>query len=128
MMENGNRIKTNPDPRLFAYALTILDLGTNLHVAYGVSMKSEKDVHREALRTLSITKMDVEGIRLDQYYCPQFTFDDFPESAKVFVLPRNNKTIRGPPAWKELIGRLLDMPMEFMSEYYRRGKSELHLC
>ena len=76
---------------------------------------------------LSITKIDVESIRLDQYYGSQFKLDVFSESAKVFVIPRSNTTIRGPPAWKELIGRLIDTLMEFLSEYYRRENSESQL-
>ena len=124
MRENGNCIKTNPDHRLFVYAFAILDLDTKLYVAYGVSMKSEKDAYREALRMLDITVRDVESIRLDQYYGSQSTLDDFSEVTKVFVIPRSNTTIRGSPAWKELIGRLMDAPMEFLSEYYRRENSE----
>ncbi|MBX8631380.1 MAG: ISNCY family transposase [Thermoplasmata archaeon YP2-bin.285] len=121
---NGNCMETNPDHRLFVYAFAILDLGTNLYVTYGVSMKSEKDAYREALRMLGITVRDVESIRLDQYYGSQSTLDDFSEGTKVFVIPRSNTTIRGSPAWKELIGRLMDAPMEFLSEYYRRENSE----
>ena len=117
MRENGNCIKTNPHHSLFVYAFAILDLGTKLYVAYGVSMKSEKDAYREALRMLEITVRDVESIRLDQYYGSQSTLDDFSEGTKVFIIPRSNTTIRGPPAWKELIGRLMDAPMEFLSEY-----------
>ncbi len=117
MRENGNCIKTNPDHRLFAYAFAILDLDIKLYAAYGVSMKSEKDAYREALRMLEITVRDVESIRLDQYYGSQSTLDDFSEGTKVFIIPRRNTTIRGPPAWKELIGRLIDSPMEFLSEY-----------
>jgi len=124
MRVNGNCIKTNPDHRLFVYAFAILDLGTNLYVAYGVSMKSEKDAYRDALRMLGITVRDAGSIRLDQYYCTQYTLDDFSEGTKVFVIPRSSTTIREPPAWKELIGRLIDSPMEFLSEYYRRENSE----
>ncbi len=51
MRENGNCIKTNPDHRLFVYAFAILDLGTNLYVAYGVSMKSEMSRARLYLYT-----------------------------------------------------------------------------
>jgi len=60
MRENGNCIKTNTDHRLFVYAFAILDPDTDLYAAYGVSMKSEKDAYRDALRMLNITVMDVE--------------------------------------------------------------------
>ena len=127
MRDNGNCIKTNPDRRLFVCAFAILDLETNHYVAYGVSMKSEKDSYRDALRMLSFTVRNVESIRLDQYYGSQFTLDDFSEGTKVFVIPRSNTTIRGSPAWKELIGRLIDSPMDFFREYYRRENSESEL-
>ncbi len=125
MRDNGNCIKTNPDHRLFVYAFAILDLETNLYVAYGVSMKSEKDAYRDALRMLGFTVKDVESIRLDQYYGSQSTLDDFSEGTKVFVIPRSNTTIRGSPAWKELIRRLMESPMDFFREYYRRENSEV---
>ena len=83
---------------------------------YGMSMKSEKDAYHDALGMVGITKIDVESIRLDQYCGSQSTLDDFSESARVFVIPRSNTTIGGPPAWKEFIGRLIDTPMEFLSE------------
>ena len=84
MRVNGNCIKTNPDHRLFVYAFAILDLGTKLYVAYGVSIKPEKDAYREALRMLGITVRDAGSIRLDQYYCTQYTLDDFSEGTKAF--------------------------------------------
>ena len=127
MRENGNCIKTNPDHRLFVYVFAILDLGTNLYVAYGVGMKSEKEAYRDALRMPGFTVTDVESIRLDQYYGSQSTLDDFSEGTRVFIIPRSNTTIRGPPAWKELIGRLMDAPMDFLHEYYRRENSESQL-
>ena len=88
-------------------------------------MKSEKDAYRDALRMLSFTVRDVESIRLDQYYGSQSTLDDFSEGTKVFVIPRSNTTIGGSPAWKELIRRLIDSPMDFFREYYRRENSEV---
>ena len=127
MRENGNCIKTNPDHRLFVYVFAILDLETHLYVAYGVSMKSEKEAYRDALRMLGFTVTDVESIRLDQYYGSQSTPDDFSEGTRVFIIPRSNTTIRGPPAWKELIGRLMATPMDFLHEYYRRENSESQL-
>ena len=83
-------------------------------------MKSEEHAHRDTHSMLDITLTDAGSIRLDQYYCTQYTLDDFSEGTKVFVIPRSNTTIRGSPAWKELIGRLMDAPMEFLSEYHRR--------
>ena len=79
MRENGNCIETNTDHRLFAYAFAILDPDTNPYVAYGVSMKSEKDAYSDALRMLDITLTDAGSIRLDQYYCTRYTLHGISE-------------------------------------------------
>ncbi len=122
--EGGQCMKTNGDSRLFVYAFALLDLDTSLYVAYGVSMKSEKEAYRDALAMLGMTETDVESIRLDQYYGTQSTLDDFGEGTMVYVIPKRNTTIRGPPAWRELIERLISSPMDFLHEYYRRENSE----
>ena len=57
----------------------------------------------------------------------QVTPDDFSEGTKVFAIPRSNTAIRGSPAWKELIGRLMDAPMEFLPECYRMEDLESRL-
>ena len=83
-------------------------------------MKSEEHAQRDTHSMLDITLTDAGSVRLDQYYCTQYTLDGFSEGTKVFIIPRSSTTIRGPPAWRELIGRLMDAPMEFLSEYHRR--------
>ena len=45
----------------------------------------------------------------------------------MFAIPRSNTAIRGSPAWKELIGRLMDAPMEFLPECYRMEDLESRL-
>ena len=55
------------------------------------------------------------------------TLDDFSEGTKVFAIPRSNTAIRGSPASNELIGRLMDAPMEFLPECYRMENPESQL-
>ncbi len=120
MRVNGNCIKTNPDHRLFVYAFAILDLGTNLYVAYGVSMKSEKDAYRDALRMLDITLTDAGSIRLDQYYCTQYTLDDFSEGTKAFhntQKQHNNQGTAGMEETHRQTHRLADgVPFRILQE------------
>ena len=51
--------------KLFAYMFAKMDLKTRMYIAYGSSMKSEKDAFDRAMMMLS--HMDIDTARLDRY-------------------------------------------------------------
>jgi transposase len=54
--------------KLFAYMFTLMDLDTRMYIAFGSSMKSEKEAFNRAMRMLRRTDITLKSIRLDKYY------------------------------------------------------------
>ncbi len=65
-----------------------------------------------------------KSIRLDKYYGGPSTTCVFDKNTVVYIIPRDNTTIRGPYVWKEIIKRLMLDPFLFLREYYKRENSE----
>ena len=54
--------------KLFAYMFAIMDLKTRMYIAFGSSIKSEKDAFDRAMMMLSHIDVDIDTARLDRYY------------------------------------------------------------
>ena len=54
--------------RLFAYSFALMDLRSRLYVAFGSSMKSEREAYGRAMDLLSSIEIEMDSIRLDRYY------------------------------------------------------------
>ena len=54
--------------RLFAYSFAIMDLQSRLYIAFGSSMKSEREAYDRAMDLLSTLGLEMDSIRLDRYY------------------------------------------------------------
>ena len=86
---------------MFAYSFRLMDLGTGMYLAWGSSMKSEKDAFEEAMRMLREVDVRLRSVRLDRYYSESMYMDyfDFDEDTKVYVIPKRNATLNG--SWSE---------------------------
>ena len=51
--------------KLFAYMFAIMDLKTRMYIAFGSSIKSEKDAFDRAMMMLSHMDVDIDTARLD---------------------------------------------------------------
>ena len=87
----GNRDKVSKIHRkkLFAYSFAIMDLDTGMYIAFGSSMKSERETYHRAMNLLSSTGIEVDSIRLDRYYSSSSCMDKLGKT-KVFVIPKKN--------------------------------------
>ena len=56
--------------RLFAYSFALMDLKTRMYIAFGSSMKSEREAFDRAMTMLSSLDIEVSSVRLDRYYSP----------------------------------------------------------
>ena len=66
--EKGGRKKAKEHKkRLFAYSFTIMDLETRLYIAFGSSMKSEREAYDRAMDLLSSIGVEMDTIRLVSY-------------------------------------------------------------
>jgi len=109
--------------KAFVYSFKLLDLNSNLYVAYGISFRSEQQAFFKAMAMFQASGLKLESIRLDKYYsCPVY-FKMF-DGTRVFVLPKKNATVKGPWAWKRQMTEFVQNTGEYLEEYYQREHSE----
>ena len=107
-----DRAKENPDhgkdakkskghkKRLFAYSFALMDLQTRLYIAFGSSMKSEREAYDRAMDLLSSIGIGMDSIRLDRYHSSPSYMGKLGDT-KVFVIPKKNATLNGSKKWKD---------------------------
>lgn len=110
--------------KLFTYAFAIMDLETHLYVGYGASSRSEKAAFNNAVTMMQEAGVIARSARLDKYYGSQSTVYAFDKDTVIYIIPKDNTTIKGPYAWKGIIRDLISDPFSFLKEYYRRENSE----
>lgn len=109
--------------KAFVYSFKMLDLESKMYVAYGMSLKSEKEAFDRAMEMLKDIDAKIESIRLDKYYSLPSYVDKF-EDAKVYVIPRKNATLRGSWKWKDAMKDFVDNTLPYLGQYYLRNNSE----
>lgn len=109
--------------REFVYKFALLDLKTFIYIAYGASMKSEKEAFDKAMEMLDSLDITIDSVRLDKYYSYPVYVDRF-EDAKVYVIPKSNSTLKGSQKWKSTLKEFVNDTENYLHEYYRRESSE----
>ena len=71
-----------------------MDLQSRLYIAFGSSMKSEREAYDRAMDLLSTLGLEMDFIRLDRYYSSPSYVDKLGDT-KVFVIPKKNATLNG---------------------------------
>lgn len=114
--------------RGFVYAFNLMDIRSGLYVSYGSGLRSEREAFTKAMNLLKEVRrrlgVEVESARLDKYYSFQSTLNFFPEETVLYILPRSNTTINGPPRWQRIFRRMMSNPTDYIRQYYRRELSE----
>ena len=112
----------------FVYAFNLMDVRSGLYVSYGSGLRSEREAFTKAMHLLEEVRrrlgLKVETARLDKYYSLQSTLSFFPEETVLYILPRSNTTINGPPRWQWVWRRMMSNPTDYLRQYYRRELSE----
>lgn len=116
-------IKDKKGRKLFAYSFKILDIKTWLYVAYGMSLKSEKDAFDKAYLMLSETEVFLGTLRLDKYYSSP-SFVDSLKEVKIYILPKKNASVKGSLKWKKTMEEYVRNTLSYLEEYYKRENSE----
>jgi transposase len=119
--KNGK--ETLKTKKIFAYSFSLMDLDTKMYVGCGVSMKSEKEAYKEAVR-MANSVVCAKSVRLDKYFSDRTILKDFHPDTKIYIIPKSNATIKGPPEWKEILLRFITNIFSYLSEYYKRNNSE----
>ena len=109
--------------RLFAYSFALMDLQSRLYIAFGSSMKSEREAYDRAMDLLSTLGLEMDSIRLDRYYSSPSYMDKLGET-KVFVIPKKNATLNGSQKWKDTMKEFVVDTMSYLEQYHQRSNSE----
>jgi transposase len=122
----GDSSPPNGEPtkkRAFAYSFRLMDLSTKMYLAYGSSMKSEKEAYDRAMRMLSTIDVTLASVRLDRYYSTPGYVDAFGD-ARVFVIPKSNATLNGSWKWKATMKEFVTNTIGYLEQYHQRSNSE----
>jgi len=114
--------------RGFVYSFNLMDIGTGLYVCYGSGLRSERQAFTKAMSMLEEVKAQtgirIKSARLDKHYSLQSTLNFFDEETVLYILPRSNTTINGPPRWQRTFRRMMSDPIGYVREYHKRQLSE----
>jgi len=101
-----------------------MDLSSRMYLAYGSSMKSEREAFDRAMQMLSSVDVTIDTVRLDRYYSTPGYADMFDDATKVFVIPESNSTLSGSWRWKEAMIEFVRNTMAYLEQYHQRSNSE----
>ncbi|MDO9098773.1 MAG: ISNCY family transposase, partial [Candidatus Methanoperedens sp.] len=105
------------------YSFKLMDLESKMYVAFGMSLKSEKEAFDKTMEMLKHIDIEIESVRLDKYYSFSSYVDRFGK-AKVYVIPRKNATLNGSWKWKDTMEEFVNDTMTYLRQYYLRNNSE----
>ena len=109
--------------KIFVYSFNLLDLDSKMYVAYGTSLKSEKQAFDKAMNMLKCMDIEIKSVRLDKYYSSSSYVTQFGDS-KVYVIPKKNATLRGSWKWKDTMEDFVKNTFSYLEQYYLRNNSE----
>ena len=109
--------------RLFAYSFALMDLKTRMYIAFGSSMKSEREAFDRAMTMLSSLDIEMSSVRLDRYYSSPSYVDRF-GSVKMYIIPKSNATLNGSLKWKHTMKDFVENTMQYLENYHPRSNSE----
>ncbi|EQD62481.1 ISA1214-6 transposase, partial [mine drainage metagenome] len=114
--------------RNFVYSFNLIDIKTKLYVAWGSEIRSEKEVFENAMKRLeNICKeagIMVGSARLDKYYSYQSTLKFFDDKTVRYILPKSNTKINGSHKWRSIFRVMINDPLLYLVEYFKRENSE----
>jgi transposase len=113
-----------PKKRAFAYSFRLMDLSTRMYLAYGSSLRSEKEAFDRAMAMLSSIDVTIDTVRLDRYYSLPGYADRFGRDTRFFLIPRKNSTLNGSWRWKEAMIEFVKNTMKYLEGYHQRSNSE----
>jgi Transposase len=110
--------------KAFAYSFRLMDLKTKMYMAFGSSMKSEKDAFDRAMMFLKTVDVKLKSIRLDKYYSESSYVSRFDKDTAVYIIPKKDATLNGSQKWKDTMREFVTDTYQYLKEYYKRENSE----
>ena len=134
-----DRAKENPPPseeergkdelerkrkaKRFVYSFRLLDLRTWLYVAFGTSLRSEREAYDAALAWLERQGIKVRSVRLDRYYSHPSDAGRF-RGAAFYFLPRKDVRVHFPSEFLKGLRQIVEDPVAYLEHYFLREHSE----
>jgi transposase len=118
-----DKAKEYSGTKAFVYSFKLMDLDSKMYVAFGMSLRSEKEAFDRAMEMLKHIDVEIDSVRLDKYYSFPSYVDRFGK-AKVYVIPRKNATLRGSWKWKDLMEEFVNDTIPYIGQYFLRNNSE----
>ena len=118
-----DKAKEYSGTKAFVYSFRLMDLKSKMYVAFGMSLKSEKEAFDKAMEMLKHIDVEINSIRLDKYYSFPSYVDRFGK-AKVYIIPRKNATLRGSWKWKDTMEEFVGDTIPYLEQYFLRNNSE----
>jgi len=75
----------------------LMDLRAKMYMAYGSSMKSDKDDRAMGM----VHDIDIDSVRLDRYYSESSYVPRFGSDTAVYIVPKKDATLNGSQKWKD---------------------------
>lgn len=114
--------------RKFVYSFNLMDIKTKIYVAFGSGIKSEKEAFKNAIKMLKKIQKEtgiiIDSARLDRYYSYQSTLKYFDDETVLYIIPKSNTTINGSAKWRKIFRMMMEDPLTYLKEYYKRENSE----
>jgi Transposase len=110
--------------KTFAYSFRLMDLRTKMYIAFGSSMKSEKEAFDNAINFIKTVDVKLKSVRLDKYYSESSYVSLFDKDTAVYVIPKKDATLNGSQKWKDTMREFVTDTYQYLKEYYKRENSE----
>lgn len=107
----------------YLYFFSLIDLGTGMYVGYGFSNISEMDAFLKAMKMLKELGMEINKVRLDRYYSSRKILRLLGKKIIAYLIPKKNLRHIG-LTWYKTLRRIIEAPLEYLTEYYLRNTSE----
>lgn len=111
----------------FVFSFNMIDIKTRMYIGCGSSFKSEREAYNNSIEMIKKTGIKINSLRLDKYYSNQSDVDFCKKhfgDVKMYLIPKDNATIKGSPEWKKMLSRFIKNMKEFLKEYFQRNQSE----
>jgi Transposase len=101
-----------------------MDLRTKMYIAFGSSMKSEKEAFDNAINFIKTVDVKLKSVRLDKYYSESSYVSLFDKDTEVYVIPKKDAALNGSQKWKDTMREFVTDTYQYLKEYYKRENSE----
>lgn len=114
--------RTNPEKedKKYLYVFRLIDIETNMYVAYGFSRVSEMNAFKKAMKA---TGTKIDSLSLDKYYSSRKVVEMFDRDVSLFLIPKKNIANIG-FVWARIFRRIMKDPVAYLSRYFMRNLNE----